>query len=68
MCCKETKCCNCSKKHNITTCGKNMLHFKNSTDCMDKAPKIWKRRKNCFFPQLCRKTRLDQSQFERVKV
>ncbi|WP_410543301.1 hypothetical protein [Wolbachia endosymbiont of Litomosoides brasiliensis] len=35
-----------------------MLHFKNSIDRMDKAPKIWKRSKIVYSPQCRRKTRL----------
>ncbi|WP_175938138.1 hypothetical protein [Wolbachia endosymbiont of Litomosoides brasiliensis] len=38
---------------------KNMLHFKNSIDYMDKAPEIWKRSKIVYSPQCCRKTRLN---------
>ncbi|WP_218938961.1 hypothetical protein [Wolbachia endosymbiont of Litomosoides sigmodontis] len=33
------------KKHGINSSSKNMLHFKNSTNCINKAHKIWKRKK-----------------------
>ncbi|NUY39636.1 hypothetical protein GO684_03040 [Wolbachia endosymbiont of Litomosoides brasiliensis] len=37
------------KKHSIIGRSKNMLHFNNSANCMNKALKIWKRRK-CLLP------------------
>ncbi|NUY39162.1 hypothetical protein GO684_00105 [Wolbachia endosymbiont of Litomosoides brasiliensis] len=45
-----------------------MLHFKNSTNYMNKAPEIWKRRKIVCSLQRHKKTRLNQSQFEQVEV
>ncbi|NUY39858.1 hypothetical protein GO684_04470 [Wolbachia endosymbiont of Litomosoides brasiliensis] len=40
--CKKTKCCSSRSK--------NMLHFENNIDYMDKAPKTWKRRKVVYSP------------------
>ncbi|QKX03250.1 hypothetical protein GOY07_03735 [Wolbachia endosymbiont of Litomosoides sigmodontis] len=37
---QKIRCCNCSKKHNITAIAKICFIFKNSTNCMGKAPKI----------------------------
>nr|WP_246228211.1 hypothetical protein [Wolbachia endosymbiont of Litomosoides brasiliensis] len=34
-----------AKKYSITGRSKNMLHFNNSTNCMNKVLKIWKRKK-----------------------
>ncbi|NUY39846.1 hypothetical protein GO684_04385 [Wolbachia endosymbiont of Litomosoides brasiliensis] len=52
-CKKKFKCCNCSKKHSIS-----------STNCMDKALKLGREVKLFTPPQRCERTRLDQSQFE----
>ncbi|QKX03265.1 hypothetical protein GOY07_03845 [Wolbachia endosymbiont of Litomosoides sigmodontis] len=45
----KTKCCKCGKKSEYNSRGKNMFHFKNSTNYIDKAPKIWRRRKIVCF-------------------
>ncbi|WP_255419652.1 hypothetical protein [Wolbachia endosymbiont of Litomosoides brasiliensis] len=38
------------QKSTVYQLWKNILHFKNSINCIDKAPKTWKRRKFVYFP------------------
>ncbi|NUY39878.1 hypothetical protein GO684_04595 [Wolbachia endosymbiont of Litomosoides brasiliensis] len=42
---QKTKCYNYNKKAQYNSRSKNILHFKNSTNCMDKAPKFGREEK-----------------------
>ncbi|NUY39680.1 hypothetical protein GO684_03310 [Wolbachia endosymbiont of Litomosoides brasiliensis] len=56
---QKTKRCNCNKKHNIIAVAK-ICCISGNTNCMGKAPKIWKRKKLFVLSQHHRKTRLNQ--------
>ncbi|QKX02700.1 hypothetical protein GOY07_00285 [Wolbachia endosymbiont of Litomosoides sigmodontis] len=46
---QKIKCCNYSKRALYTSRSKNILHFKNGTNCTDKVPKILERSKIIYF-------------------